>query len=136
MGVKQISVFIENKAGHLAEFTKMLADNNINIQALSIADTQDYGILRIIVDNPDESVVTIKKHGYVCTVNNVLGVEIDDTPGSFAEVLSVLAANEIFVEYVYAFNTQIAGKAYMVFRVNDNAKAKEALEADGIKVDA
>lgn len=136
MGVKQISVFIENKAGHLAEFTKMLADNNINIRALSIADTQDYGILRIIVDNPEESVVTIKKNGYVCTVNNVLGVSIDDKPGSLAEVLTVLADNDIFVEYVYAFNSQTAGNAYMVFRVNDNAKAKEVLESKGIKVDA
>ena len=127
MAVKQISVFIENKAGHLAEFTKMLADNNINIRALSIADTQDYGILRIIVDNTDESVVTIKKHGYVCTVNNVLGVSIDDTPGSFSKVLEVLAENDIFVEYVYAFNSQMAGNAYMVFRVNDNAKVYQQI---------
>lgn len=136
MEVKQISVFIENKAGHLAEFTKVLADNNINIRALSIADTQDYGILRIIVDNPDEAIVTIKKHGYVCTVNNVLGVSISDTPGSFSKVLEILAENDIFVEYVYAFNSQTEGNAYMVFRVNDNAKAKEALEAKGVKVEA
>ena len=136
MSLKQLTIFVENKKGALVNITKTLADNNVNLRALSIADTQDYGILRIIVDNPDEAIVTIKKHGYVCTVNNVLGVSISDTPGSFSKVLEILAENDIFVEYVYAFNSQTEGNAYMVFRVNDNAKAKEALEAKGVKVEA
>ena len=134
MSIKQISVFIENKPGHLADFTNMLAENNINIRALSIADTQDYGILRLILDNPSEAEVTIKKNGYVCTVNKVLAVVIEDKPGTLANVLKVLADAEIEVEYVYAFNTNIENSAYMVFRVNDNSKAKAVLTANGIAV--
>ncbi|MBQ8828465.1 MAG: ACT domain-containing protein [Clostridia bacterium] len=134
MSIKQISVFIENKPGHLADFTCMLAENNINIRALSIADTQDYGVLRLILENPDEAEVTIKKNGYVCTVNKVLAVVIEDKPGSLAKVLKVLADSDIEVEYVYAFNTNIENSAYMVFRVNDNVTAKEVLTANGIAV--
>ncbi len=134
MAINQLSVFIENKPGRLADFTAMLAENNINIRALSVADTQEYGILRLIVDNPNDAEPIIKKNGYVCIVTKVIGVVIEDTPGSLSKVLKYLADAEISVEYVYAFNNHVGNTAYMVFRVTDNAKAVEVLKANGIEV--
>ena len=132
MSVKQISVFIENKKGALAACTRYIADNGINIRALSIADTQDFGILRIICDDPKETENVLKKGGFISTVTDVLATEIEDKPGSMATILEVLAAAHVIVEYTYAFLAP-DGHAYMIFRVDDNAVASAALAGAGIK---
>ena len=132
MSVKQISVFIENKKGALAACTRYIADNGINIRALSIADTQDFGILRIICDDPKETESVLKKGGFISTVTDVLATEIADKPGSMATILEVLAEAQVVVEYTYAFLAP-DGHAYMIFRVDDNAVASAALAGAGIK---
>jgi hypothetical protein len=132
MSVKQISVFIENKKGALASATRYLADNGINIRALSIADTQDFGILRIICDDPKSTESILKEGGYISTVTDVLATEIADKPGSMATILEVLADAQVVVEYTYAFLAP-DGHAYMIFRVDDNAVASAALAGAGIK---
>ena len=132
MSVKQISVFIENKKGALAACTRYIADNGINIRALSIADTQDFGILRIICDDPKETESILKEGGYISTVTDVLATEIADKPGSMATILEVLADAQVVVEYTYAFLAP-DGHAYMIFRVDDNAVASAALAGAGIK---
>ena len=111
MSVKQISIFIENKKGSLAEVTKFIADKKINLKALSIADTQDFGILRIITDKPDEARNMLKNEGYTVTATSVLAVELTDAPGSMASILSVLSESDISVEYTYAFVSKVENKA-------------------------
>ncbi len=132
MSVKQISVFIENKKGALATCTRYIADHDINIRALSIADTQDFGILRIICDDPKQTEAVLKNGGYISTLTDVLAAEIEDRPGSMATILEVLAEAHVIVEYTYAFLAP-DGHAYMIFRVDDNALASAALAGAGIK---
>lgn len=132
MSVKQISIFIENQKGELAKATRFIADNNVNLRALSIADTQDFGILRIICDNPESAEAVLKEGGYITTVTDVLATAISDEPGSLATILEVLSEANVVVEYTYAFLSAKAG-AYMIFRVDDNQRAAAALAGAGIK---
>jgi len=132
MSVKQISVFIENKKGELAEVTRYIADHNVNLRALSIADTQDFGILRIICEDPGTAEIVLKEGGYITTTTDVLAAAISDEPGSLAAILEVLAQAHVIVEYTYAFLSAKAG-AYMIFRVDDNQAAAAALAGAGIK---
>ena len=132
MSVKQISVFIENKKGKLAEATRYIADHDVNLRALSIADTQDFGILRIICENPDKANEVLQAGGYITTMTDVLAAAISDTPGSLATILEVLSEANIAVEYTYAFLSAKSG-AYMIFRVDDNQSAAAALAGAGIK---
>ena len=134
MSVKQISVFIENKKGSLAEVTRFIADNNINLKALSIADTHDFGILRIITDNPDYARETLKNEGYTVTATSVLAVAINDTPGSMASVLEILHDADVQVEYTYAFISSKKDMAYMIFRVDNNDKATKVLTEKSVTV--
>ena len=134
MSVKQISIFIENKKGSLAEVTKFIAESKINLKALSIADTQDFGILRIITDDPNNARELLKEEGYTVTATSVLGVALDDAPGSMAKILSVLSDADISIEYTYAFMSTVENKAYMIFRVDNNDKASKALTDAGITV--
>lgn len=134
MSVKQISVFIENKKGALAEVTKFMAEHDINLKALSIADTQDFGILRIITDNPDRARDVLRDAGYTAVATSVLAVAIEDKPGSMATVLDVLNDADVAVEYTYAFMSSAPGKAYMIFRVDNNEKATNALTAKNIAI--
>ena len=135
MSVKQISVFIENKTGKLAEVTRYIAENNVNMKALSVADTHDFGILRIICEDHDSSVKVLKDGGYVIAETEVLAVEIPDKPGALAEILDILAKADIAVEYTYAFlSVKNIGHAYMIFRVDNNEIAKKALTAEGFNV--
>lgn len=133
MTIKQISTFVENKAGRLAKVTALLAENNIDLRALSLADTPDFGILRIIVSETDKALEVLKEGGYVAKITPVLAVEIDDRPGGMSAVLDVLAKNDISLEYTYAFITRHAGSAYMICRVEDNEKAEALLAEAGIK---
>lgn len=132
MSVKQISVFIENKKGQLAEVTRYIAEHDVNLRALSVGDTQDFGILRIICENPDSAVEVLQKAGYITMVTDVLATAISDEPGSLAAILEVLAEADVAVEYTYAFLSAKSG-AYMIFRVDDNQKAAAALAGAGIK---
>lgn len=132
MSVKQISVFIENKKGKLAEATRYIADHDVNLRALSIADTQDFGILRIICENPNKANEVLQAGGYITTMTDVLAAAISDTPGSLATILEVLSEANIAVEYTYAFLSAKSG-AYMIFRVDDNQSAAAALAGAGIK---
>ena len=131
MTIKQISVYIENRKGRLAEATRYIADHQINLKALSIADSQDFGILRLICENPQETNEILREGGYLTRLNNVLAVSIADKPGARSGILDVLAAAEVDVEYTYAFLSSKGG-AYMIFRVTDNAAAQAALDAAGI----
>lgn len=132
MSVKQISVFIENKKGKLAEATRYIADHDVNLRALSIADTQDFGILRIICENPDKANEVLQAGGFLTTMTDVLAAAISDKPGSLSTILEVLSEANIVVEYTYAFLSAKAG-AYMIFRVDDNQSAAAALAGAGIK---
>lgn len=132
MSVKQISVFIENKKGKLAEVTKYIASHEVNLRALSIADTQDFGILRIICENPDKANEVLKEGGYITTVTDVLATAISDEPGSLAAILEVISEAGVVVEYTYAFLSADKG-AYMILRVDDNQAAAAALAGAGIK---
>lgn len=132
MSVKQISIFIENKKGKLAEATRYIADHSVNLRALSIADTQDFGILRIICEEPAKAETVLREGGYITTTTDVLAAAISDEPGSLAAILEVLSEANVVVEYTYAFLSAKAG-AYMIFRVDDNQNAAAALAATGIK---
>jgi len=127
MSVHQISVFLENRAGQLAEITKVMADNGIDLRAISIAETADYGVLRMIVDNAEKATGILLTNGYILSMTPVLVVGVPDTPGGLAPVLAVMAEGSIDIEYMYSLFTQEVGKAYMVFRVSDEKKFVELL---------
>ena len=131
--MKQVSIFIENKTGSLSTVCKVLADGGINLRALSIADTQDFGILRVIVENTEKAMEILKKNGYICKTNSVLAVEIPDQPGAMADIMGIVSVPGVSVEYAYAFASHKANdSAYMIFRVSGYDKAKEVLAAAGI----
>lgn len=134
MTVQQISVFLENKPGGLAEFARVLSENNINMRAMCIAETPDFGILRIIVDDVYNTMCTMREAGYICSATKVLAVEIPDKPGSLLNTLTVLGENGINLEYSYAFTTTKKDVAYMILRVNDNEKAAEVLLKSGVRL--
>lgn len=133
MTVKQISVFLENKPGKLADFTDVLSKHKIDMRALSLAEAADFGIVRIIVDDVYNASTVLKDEGYIFSITPVLAVAIPDEPGGLAKVIRILGDNEINVEYMYAFTARKAGVAYMIFRVEDNAKASDVLKKNGIK---
>ena len=135
MFIKQLSVFVENKQGALSKIASLLADNGINMRAVSIADTQDFGILRMIVDDIEKATDALKLNSVIVKANNVIGVELSDKPGSLANVLSLLTEGGVNVEYMYAFVTPgNRDSAYLVLRAKDNAKAEQILEENNIKM--
>lgn len=134
MTVKQISVFLENKPGAMAEFTDVLSKNDIDMRALSLAEASDFGIVRVIVDDVYNAMQVIKDAGYICSAAKVLAVAIPDEPGGLAKVIRYLGDNGINVEYVYAFTTTQKDVAYMIFRVKDNEKAVSVLTKNGVKL--
>lgn len=129
--VKQISVFLENKPGALAALTDVLSENEIDMRALSLGETADFGILRIIVDDSYKAAFVLKEEGYICSVTEVLALAVSDKPGSFAKAVKVLGAAGINLDYAYAFTTRKTGTAHMILRVTDNAGAIGALRAAG-----
>ncbi len=134
MLVNQLSVFLENKPGKLSEFIQALAKNKIDLQALSIAETSDYGILRTIVDKPEETAKLLSAEDWPCKITPVLAVTVPDEPGSLTHILSVLAENEISLKYSYAFFSRDKGCACIVLRVDDNDAAEKILKEAGIKI--
>ena len=129
MSLKQLTVFVENKQGTLVDITDTLAGHGINLRALSIADTQDFGLLRLIVNDNEAAATALSEKGYVLKVTEVIGVKIGDQPGKLSKALSVLAEAGVNVEYLYAFMARTAKHAYVVIRPTDNAAAEAALEA-------
>lgn len=127
MLVKQISVFLENKPGRLSEAAEVLAKNGIDISALSLADTDEYGVLRMIVSDPDKAKKALGESGVICKVTDALVVAIDDRPGGFSESLRILTDNGIEVKYMYACVSREQGKAIMVLSVADPARADELI---------
>lgn len=134
MLIKQLSIFVENKPGRLCTITRILEENDIDIRALSIADTRDFGILRLIVNDPDKAVNVLK--GADCTVSltNVIAVGIEDKPGGLASAMDILYKNNISVEYMYAFISKTDETAFVILRVENNDKAIIALEENNIKI--
>lgn len=134
MLIKQISVFLENKSGRLAEVTKVLGDNNIDISALSIADTTDFGILRIIVSDPQKAEKVLKENEFTVSCTNVIAIAIEDKPGGLSKALSIIEAESIGIEYMYAFVGKASDGALVIIRVENPDKAVEILTKNNIKV--
>ena len=134
MKIKQLSIFVENKAGRLAKITNTLAAANIDIRAISVADTTEFGILRLIVNDPERACEHLKKENITVSLTEVIAVGIDDTPGEFAKAMNVLADNGIAIEYVYAFISRDRGKAFVILRVDDNDRAVEVFKGADIEV--
>lgn len=132
MHVNQISVFLENRTGQLAEVTKLLSDNQINLRAISIAESADYGLLRIIVDDSAKAANVLLEAGNIITMNPVVVVAVPDQPAGLSEVLSLLSEGKIDIEYMYALFTHQAGKAYMVFRTENEDAFVALLESHGL----
>ena len=129
--LKQLTVFVENKQGSLVDITDTLAVSGVNLRALSIADTQDFGLLRLIVNDNDTAAAVLQEKGYILKITEVIGVKIGDQPGKLSKALSVLAEAGVNVEYLYAFMARTEKHAYVVLRPTDNAAAEKALEDAG-----
>ncbi len=131
MAIKQLTVFVQNKKGTVVSVTDILSKNHINLRALSIAETQDFGILRLIVSDEKTAEAVLKENGYLIKVIDVIGVKIGDEPGKLSEALAVLDKEDINVEYLYAFMARTEKHAYVVLRVEDNVTAQKALSNAG-----
>jgi len=134
MLVKQISVFIENKKGKLAEITRVLKDHNVDISAISIADTENFGILRMIANNQENAVKCIREAGYPVNTTEVIAIEVPDHPGGLHKVLEILEQRGISIEYLYSFVRAKSEKALILFKVENPETAVETLEGSGVKV--
>ena len=132
--MKQVSIYVENQPGRLAEVTKALADAGVDIQALSIADTDTFGILRLIVNDPELAERTVINAGFSAKVTEVVAVAVEDRPGGLSDVLTMLSKEGVDVGYMYAFIGKKEGLADVILRVKDNCKAKEILSAHGVKL--
>ena len=132
MTIHQISVFLENRAGQLAEITDILSDHRIDLRALNIAETADYGVLRLIADKPQEAATVLLQHGVILSMTPVVAVGVPDVPGGLAKVLQRISQAGIDVEYMYSVFGQIEGRAYMIFRVADPDRFISVLEEAGI----
>jgi hypothetical protein len=134
MRVEQISVFLENRAGRLAEITRVLGDAGVNIRALSLADTSDFGILRLIVSDNDKAKEALKEHGFTVGKTSVVAVEVEDRPGGLNRILEILSKEGVNVEYMYAFVQHSGANALMIFRFDDIDAAVKLLLDNDIKV--
>jgi hypothetical protein len=132
--VQQISIFVENKSGRLAEVTDILAKNAINIRALSLADTADFGILRLIVNDLEKTVTLLKDNGFTVSKNEVVAVVVPDRPGGLASILGALQGKGVNVEYMYAFVQKNEGNAVLIFRFDELEKAITTLQAAGVRM--
>ena len=131
MAIKQLTVFVENKQGTVVSITDTLSKHNINLRALSIAETQDFGILRLIVNDEETAEKILKEEGYLIKITDVVGVKISDEAGKLSEALKVLDDNKINMEYLYAFMARTEKHAYVVIRVEDNTAAERVLTEAG-----
>ena len=134
MSIHQISVFLENRAGQLAEITQLLAKEHVNLRAISIAETADYGLARMIVDDAHKASAILLDHGDILSMTPVWAVEVPDRPSGLADLLAVLAQAHVDVEYMYSLFAGQDGHAYMVLRISDEASFTKALEGTDIKL--
>ncbi|MFZ5942772.1 MAG: ACT domain-containing protein [Bacillota bacterium] len=132
--IKQVSVFLENKKGRIESVLDILSQENINIRALSIAETKDFGILRLIVNKPEQAINILKENGFRVGETQVLAIEVPDTPGGLANTLKPLTKQGINIEYMYAFLAKRSDNAVVIFRVDDLNRAKEVLINSDVKV--
>lgn len=134
MNVTQLSLFLENKPGHLQSALKVLADEKINIMTLTIAEVADFGIVRMIVNKPQKALEALRQHKFVCSPTDVLAIELDDKPGSLLKALETFAKNNLNIEYMYAFTEKRGDRAVMIFKFADIEAAKKALLEEGFNV--
>lgn len=134
MKVSQLSVFIENKSGRLADVAHTLADNSINIRALSIADTIDYGLLRLIVNDPEKAKAVLTGAGFTVALTEVLAIEVPDKPGGLAGIIDIVADGGVNIEYMYAFVGTSGENAIVIFRIEKVDRAIEVLQAKGVRI--
>ena len=134
MEIKQISVFLENSAGRLGEVTRVLAESGINLRAMSIADTADFGILRIIVDKCSEALQALSNAGFTTRISDVVAVEIEDKPGSLANIMGLFRESQVNIEYLYASLDGKAGKAVVILKLGDHQKGLEILRNNNISM--
>ena len=134
MAIKQLTVFVQNKKGTVVSVTDILSKNNVNLRALSIAETQDFGMLRLIVNDEATAEKVLADNGYLFKTIDVVGVKIGDEPGRLTEALRVLDDSDVNVEYLYAFMARTEKHAYVVLRVEDNALAEKVLADAGFKI--
>ncbi len=132
MIIQQISIFLENVAGRLAEVTKLLAKEGINIRAMTIADTADFGILRIVVDQPDKTLKALRDAGFTARATEVLAVEVEDKPGGLAKVMEIFKQNRVNIEYLYVSLEKNKEKAVVIFKVEDLKLGKKIVEEHGL----
>lgn len=134
MKVEQISIFLENRAGRLSEVTRVLSESGVNIRALSLADTSDFGILRLIVSDFDKAKKVLKENGFTVGRTTVVAVEVEDKPGGLHNILNLLSGQGINVEYMYAFVQQSGKNAVLIFRFDRTDEAIEILQKNGLKI--
>ncbi len=133
MTVKQISIFLENRPGQLRDITGSLEKKDINIRAITVAETADYGIIRLIVEEPDEAMAILKEQAFLAVLSEVVAVAVPDRPGGLAKILDLMVDSDINIEYMYSVFGKVEGEAVMIFKVNETEKFKELLAANGIK---
>lgn len=134
MLIKQLSVFIENKKGTLANLTGALVKNNLDIRAIAVFDTNEFGIVRLVVDNPDKALSVLKKEGFIAKLSRVIAIEPEDTPGSLNRIFNILSEHDISIDYIYSFVMRLHELPYIAFKVDKLEKAVEILTANGINV--
>lgn len=134
MTIKQLSVFVENEAGRLAEITAILEQHQIDIRAMSLADTTSFGVLRLIVDRPNDALKAIKNAGFNVSLTDVIAIGVADIPGGLSDSLTILSQNGVVVEYMYAFISRQQGRAYVIMRTDNNQRALDVIKANHIPV--
>jgi hypothetical protein len=134
MYTKQVSIFLENRKGRLAEVTKLLTDEQINIRALSMADMADFGVLRLIVNDRERCLRVLKAHDFAVQVTDVIAAEIDDKPGGLHRIINALDRDNLNIEYMYAFFEKNSDNAIVVLKINDAARAVDAMKKNGISI--
>jgi hypothetical protein len=134
MAVKQLSIYVENKRGSLADITKAIADAGIDLRALSLADTKDYGILRVLCDDPDRAFLLLKEQGMTVSARDVLAFAVPDVPGGMSTIIAELSEGDINIEYAYAATNRDENNAFVIMRVSDNDKAESILREHGVKI--
>jgi hypothetical protein len=133
MTVKQISIFLENRPGQLRDITASLGKQDINIRAITVAETADYGIIRLIVEEPDKAMALLKEQEFLAVLSDVVAVAVADQPGGLSKILDLMLDAGINIEYMYSVFGKTEGEAFMIFKVNDTQKFKDLLQANGIK---
>ena len=134
MKIKQLSIFLQNRMGSLSKPLEVLSDADVNIRAMCMADTSEFGILRLVVDNPEKGKEALEENNYLVKLTEIIGVEMNDAPGGLTSVLKVIRDNEIDLEYLYAFAHDKAGKAILLLHADDLDRLIKALEDNGIVI--